>query len=140
MLYPDLSKKVLDGVFAVHRALGPGLLEKCYHNALFYELKALGLDVQYNKEFKVHHRGQVVGEYFADIIVENMAVLELKSVERFAPALRCCARLRRDPPRGSDRRRGGPNRRGSAPRDRRARHERHRRAARTGPPSGARSY
>lgn len=86
MLYPVLSKKILDAVFEVHRSLGPGLLEKCYHNALFYELRHLGLGVDYNAQFKVMHRGQVVGEYYADIIVDNKVVLELKSVEHFSPA------------------------------------------------------
>jgi len=81
MLYESLSRKVLDAVFAVHRELGPGLLEQCYHNALFYELKALGLPVGYNQPFTVLHQGQVVGEYLDDLVVDNNIIIEVKSAK-----------------------------------------------------------
>ena len=48
-------------VFAVHRELGPGLLEQCYHNALYYELAGRGLQVVYNAPFSVFYKGNVVG-------------------------------------------------------------------------------
>ena len=70
---------------AVHNVLGPGLLEQCYHNALFYELKALGVSVGYNAPFTVKYRGEVVGEYLADLLVEDKVIIELKSVRRLAP-------------------------------------------------------
>ena len=81
MLYESLSKNVLDAVFAVHRELGPGLLEQCYHNALYYELKSLGLQVGYNQPFTVSYNGNVVGEYLADLVVDERVVIELKSVK-----------------------------------------------------------
>ena len=81
MLYESLSKIILDAVFAIHRELGPGLLEQCYHNALYYELKTHGLPVGYNKPFPVLYRGQVVGEYLADLVVENSIVIEVKSAK-----------------------------------------------------------
>ena len=56
----------------VHSQMGPGLLEQCYHNALFFELRAQGL--------KAAYKGQQVGEYFADLVVENKVIIELKSV------------------------------------------------------------
>ena len=71
---------------AVHRAFGPGLLEGCYHNSLYYEYRAMGLQVLYNAPFTVRHRGEVVGEYFADLAVsgsapgEGRVILELKAV------------------------------------------------------------
>ncbi len=81
MLYKELSYQVIGGCMAVHKGLGPGLLEQCYHNALFYELRAAGLGVGYHVPFNVHYRGQVVGEYFADLVVNNTIILELKSVK-----------------------------------------------------------
>ena len=81
MVYHKLSVNILDAVFAVHRELGPGLLEQCYHNALFYELKGLGLSVGYNAPFTVAYKGNVVGEYFADLVVNEKIILELKSVK-----------------------------------------------------------
>ena len=83
MLYEELSKEILDCVYAVHRELGPGLMEQCYHNALFYELKSAGLQVEYNAPFSVQFKGQCVGEYLADLVVNKKAVLELKSVQAF---------------------------------------------------------
>jgi GxxExxY protein len=83
MLYEELSHKVLDAVFAVHRELGPGLLEQCYHNALYYELAGLGLQVAYNAPFTVSYKGNVVGEYLADLVVSGKIALEIKSVHAF---------------------------------------------------------
>ena len=68
-------------MFTIHRSLGPGLLEQCYHNALFYEFKNAGISVGYNVPFSVSYKGQVVGEYFADFVVDDKVVLELKSVK-----------------------------------------------------------
>ena len=86
MVYPLESKMVLDAAFAVHKELGPGLLEQPYHNALYYELVALGGTVVYNAPFSVCYRGQVVGEYFADLVVNGKVVLELKSVTELGSA------------------------------------------------------
>ena len=80
MVYHELSEKILDAVFVVHRTLGQGLLENCYHNALFYELKSAGLHVEYNAPFTVEYKGNVVGEYYADLLVNGKVILELKSV------------------------------------------------------------
>jgi len=80
MLYPKLSKLILDSAFAVHRSLGPGLLELPYHNALYYELAGNNLQVGYNAPFNVHYRGHTVGEYFADLLVNGRVILEVKAV------------------------------------------------------------
>jgi GxxExxY protein len=80
MLYPLESKLVLDAAFAVHKELGPGLLELPYHNALYYELVHAGCVVGYNAPFAVSYRGEVVGEYNADLVVNSLVVLEVKSV------------------------------------------------------------
>ncbi len=94
MVFPVLSTKLIDGVMAVHRALGPGLLEGCYHNALYYEYRAMGLQVLYNAPFTVKYKGEVVGEYLADLAVsgaapdEGRVILELKSVAELSGAMR----------------------------------------------------
>ena len=86
MIYEDFSYKVIGCCMAVHNSLGGGLLEQCYHNALFYELKAGGLNVEYNMPFTVRYRNQIVGEYFADLMVESKIIIELKSVGKLAEA------------------------------------------------------
>ncbi|GAF80766.1 unnamed protein product, partial [marine sediment metagenome] len=80
MLYPELSKTILDAVFSVNRSLGPGLLEAPYHNALYYELLARETSVEYNAGYVVTHRGQAVGEYMVDLVVDNKVIIELKAV------------------------------------------------------------
>ena len=80
MIYPELSQTIIDSAYKVAGELGPGLFERCYYNALYYELKAAGLHTGYNVPFIVRYRGETVGEYFADIVVNGMVILELKSV------------------------------------------------------------
>ena len=86
MLYKELCHKILGCAFEVHKGLGPGLLEQCYHNRLFYELKSKGLAVEYNAPFTVSYKKQVVGEYLADLVVDGTVILELKSVKTLADA------------------------------------------------------
>ena len=86
MLYPELSKLVIDGVIKVHKELGPGLLESCYHNALYFEFKEMGLEVAYNAPFNVFYHGQQVGEYFADLVVNGQVIIEVKAVNALSAA------------------------------------------------------
>ena len=81
MLNKELSYKIVGCCMEVHSQLGPGLLEQCYHNALFYELKKAGLNVVYNAPFNVFYKGETVGEYFADLVVEGRVIIEFKSVK-----------------------------------------------------------
>ena len=85
MLYKELSKQILDAAFTVHYTLGPGLLEQCYHNALFFELKAMGLPVLYNAPFPVYYRKQQVGEYYAELAAAGKVIIEVKSARVLAP-------------------------------------------------------
>ena len=70
-------------VFEVNRVLGPGFLEKVYENALLIELLCLGLKAENQVPIKVFYKDDIVGEYTADILVEEKVILELKTVERF---------------------------------------------------------
>jgi GxxExxY protein len=80
VLYEGLSNVVLDAVHAVHRGLGSGLLEAPYHNALYYKLRKSGCRVQCNVPFSVIFEGDIVGEYFADLVVDGKIIIEVKSV------------------------------------------------------------
>jgi GxxExxY protein len=70
---------------AVHRELGPGLLEQIYSRALTIELRATGIPFEREKRFPVRYRGELLCDQYLDFVVGNQIVLEIKSVERFAP-------------------------------------------------------
>ncbi len=80
LIHKELSDKVLGAAFTVHNALGPGLLESAYQGALCVELQYQGLHVELEQVFPLEYRGQYVGAYIADIVVEHTIILELKSV------------------------------------------------------------
>src|SRR6185295_10431641 len=77
----DLTQKIIGCAFKVHNALGPGFLEKVYENALRIELEKLGLTVKQQEPIKVFYDGQAVGEYYADLWVEERIVIELKAAQ-----------------------------------------------------------
>ena len=77
----DITYKINGAVFEVNRKLGPGFLEKVYENALLIELKERGLKAKNQVPIKVEYKGKIVGEYYADIVVENQIIIELKAVE-----------------------------------------------------------
>ncbi|WP_018939129.1 MULTISPECIES: GxxExxY protein [unclassified Thioalkalivibrio] len=81
----DLTYRIRSCVFAVSNELGPGFLERVYENALAIELRDAGLLVQTQPPVKVCYKGQAVGEYVADILVENRVLLELKACSKLAP-------------------------------------------------------
>ena len=78
----DVTYKINGAVFEVNRVLGGGFLEKVYENALLIELKDRGLKADSQVPIKVHYKGNIVGEYVADILVEDNVVLELKAVDQ----------------------------------------------------------
>jgi GxxExxY protein len=80
----ELTKKVIGCAYAVHNALGAGFLEKVYENALRLELDAAGLRVRQQHPIPVHYRGQAVGDFFADLVVEDRLIVELKAVQNIA--------------------------------------------------------
>lgn len=76
----DITEKNINCAFKVHNILGFGFLEKVYENALVIELAKESLKVKQQEPVKVYYRGEVVGEYCVDLLVENRIVVELKSV------------------------------------------------------------
>jgi GxxExxY protein len=82
---PDsLTKSVIGAVLEVSNTLGGGFLEKVYERALLRELTLRGLRTKAQVSFSVVYKGACIGEYYADILVENVLVVELKCVDRFA--------------------------------------------------------
>jgi GxxExxY protein len=78
-----LTERIIGCAIEVHRQLGPGLLEGTYEAALCIELTAAGLKFVRQPVLPVVYKGQVIGEYRLDLIVEDSVVVEIKSVERF---------------------------------------------------------
>jgi GxxExxY protein len=78
----ELTYKINGAVFEVNRILGAGFLEKVYENALILELKKRGLKAESQIPISVNYKGEVVGEYLADILVEDKVIMELKTVEK----------------------------------------------------------
>lgn len=81
MLHEHITGKIIKAFYDVHNTLGFGFLEKVYENALYLELKSLGLKVERQKPIRVIYKGNQVGDYFADLIVEDLVILELKAAE-----------------------------------------------------------
>ncbi len=81
LLHKDLTDSILKTFYEVYNELGYGFLEKVYHNALYIELKNKGLNVVSQKQIDVFYKGLKVGEYYADLIIENKVILELKAAE-----------------------------------------------------------
>jgi GxxExxY protein len=79
--YDWITEKVIGCVYNVHNTLGAGFLEKCCENALAHECKKAGLRVQQQVALKVWYDGIVIGEYVADLIVEDVVVVELKAAK-----------------------------------------------------------
>lgn len=81
MLHEDLTDQVLCAFFNVYNTLGHGFLEKVYENALAIELQKLELSVGQQERVQVYYEGVPVGDYIADMTVEDAVVLELKASE-----------------------------------------------------------
>ena len=86
MKHQDLTSKIIQCAYKVHNTLGFGFLETVYQNSLLIELLKSGLQAEKEKRIKVYYHDHLVGEYAADIIVENKVILELKSVKDLHPA------------------------------------------------------
>lgn len=91
LLHKDLSYRLVGMAMKVHRELGRGFLERVYENAMAILLRKESLSFQQQFPLKVYFEGQIVGDYFADMIVENKIILEFKSAENLSPAYKAQA-------------------------------------------------
>jgi len=80
-LHSDLTDKILSCFYDVYNRLRYGFLEKVYENALKYELEKRGFKVESQKKIEVFYDGQRVGEYYADLVVDDLVIIELKAAE-----------------------------------------------------------
>ena len=83
--HKDLTQQIIKAFYTVYNALGYGFLEKVYENALAIELRALGLKVEQQARITVYYASQVVGEYFADLLINDAVIVELKATRAIAP-------------------------------------------------------
>jgi len=86
LVYKELSYKIVGLAMKVHEQLGYGFLEKVNENALSILLSREGLKVQTQHPITVHFEGEVVGQFFADMLIEEKLILELKVAERIVSA------------------------------------------------------
>ncbi|MFZ6031516.1 MAG: GxxExxY protein [Chloroflexota bacterium] len=86
IIHKDLSYAVVGAAMEVHRLLGSGFLEAVYETALAYELQLRGIGFERQKRLSVSYKGQFVGEYIADMVVEDQIILELKAVSAISPS------------------------------------------------------
>lgn len=85
LLHAELSESIIGSCFEVIKELGSGFLENVYKNALFIAMKQKGLNVSVEQSFEVVFRNHKIGKYIADLIVENLIVVELKCCKVLLP-------------------------------------------------------
>jgi GxxExxY protein len=84
MLHEQITDKIIHAFYTVNNNLGYGFLERVYENAMMIELKQLDCKVIKQKNIKVFYKGEEIGEYFADLIVDDCVIVELKAIEKIS--------------------------------------------------------
>ncbi len=80
----NLTEKIIKISYKVYNNLGYGFLEKVYENAMMIEFKRIGIPVVSQSAIKVVYESEVIGEYFADILVDNKVIVEIKAAKSLA--------------------------------------------------------
>ena len=84
-LYSDITEKIIKCFYKVYDEFGSGFLESVYKKALLIELTEIGLKCESQKAIKVKYKGNVIGNFIADIIVEYKIIIEIKAIEKLIP-------------------------------------------------------
>ncbi|MFQ6115164.1 MAG: GxxExxY protein [bacterium] len=79
MLHEEITEKIIAAFYTVYNTLGYGFLEKVYENALAIEVRKSGLNVVQQSNIKVYYEKKVIGDYYADLLVENSVIIETKA-------------------------------------------------------------
>jgi hypothetical protein len=79
--HKELTDRIIQAFYNVYNELGYGFLENVYQNALYFELKNIGLEVEAQKVIDVYYKTLIVGKYKADLVVNDLIILELKAVD-----------------------------------------------------------
>ena len=82
MKYEEITEKIIKSFYNVYNTLGYGFLEKVYENAMMIDLRKAGLKCENQIPIKVFYQNEIIGEYFADILVENKIIIELKAIKQ----------------------------------------------------------
>ena len=85
-IHAELTEMIIGCAYKVHNELGAGFLEKVYENSLLIELNNTGLSVQQQYPIKVYYNGIVVGDYYADLVVEEKIIVEVKALGQLTKA------------------------------------------------------
>jgi GxxExxY protein len=85
MKHETLTRQIIGAFYTVYNALGYGFLESIYERALSFELARQGLLVEAQQPIRVYYAGHMMGEFFADLLVERSVIVELKAVRALAP-------------------------------------------------------
>jgi len=86
MLHEDTTAKIIEAFYKVYNQLGYGFLEKVYENAMIIELKNMGFDIKSQHPIKVYYDNTQVGDYYADIIVDDCVIIENKAATALVEA------------------------------------------------------
>ena len=86
LLHKEITSAIISAFYTVYNTLGYGFLEKVYENALVLELEKRGLKVQTQYPIEVYYEGKIVGKYFADLLVSDIVIVELKAAEKLIAA------------------------------------------------------
>jgi len=81
MKYKELSEKIIHVFYKVYNTLGYGFLEKVYESAMIIELKKIGLECKNQFPIKVFYENEIIGEYYADLLIEQKIIVELKAIK-----------------------------------------------------------
>ena len=81
MKHSQITNKIIDSFYKVYNTLGYGFLEKVYENAMQIELNSLGFNVKQQESIKVYYNKKQVGDYYADLLINNLVLIELKAAE-----------------------------------------------------------
>lgn len=85
LLHEEITSEVIRAFYKVYNTLGYGFLEKVYENALAYELGSRGFAVRQQMPIRVYYEGQLVGDYYADLVVGGAVIVELKAADALHP-------------------------------------------------------
>ncbi len=81
--YNELTERIIGAAYEVHNILGSGFAEKVYHNAMMVELSEIGITARAEYRADVYYKNRMVGEFYCDIMAEDVLLIEIKAVENF---------------------------------------------------------
>lgn len=86
ILHKELSEAILKVFYEVYNELGYGFLENVYQNAMYFELKSQGFKVEAQKQIKVYYKNELVGNFIADLLIDDVIIIELKACDTLVKA------------------------------------------------------